>query len=101
MPQVMKIRSLNLPDPQGPAQACRGKTLPLPLLCFRIFDNSSLELVKLLGHLQTDPNDYTDTSNFFQRKLDELGKGKENLLSEGGGIISVNAHEAMFQAVTT
>jgi hypothetical protein len=25
--KVEKIRSLNLPDPQGPAQACRGKTL--------------------------------------------------------------------------
>jgi hypothetical protein len=28
VPKVKKIRSLNLPDPQGPAQACSGKTLP-------------------------------------------------------------------------
>jgi hypothetical protein len=27
-----KSGSLNLPDPQGPAQACGGKALPLPLL---------------------------------------------------------------------
>ena len=25
----MKIRNLNLPDPQGPAQACSGTALPL------------------------------------------------------------------------
>jgi hypothetical protein len=31
MPKVEKIQSLNLPDPQGPAQNCRGKTLPLPV----------------------------------------------------------------------
>jgi hypothetical protein len=29
VPKVEKLRSLNLPDPQGPAQACSGKTLPL------------------------------------------------------------------------
>jgi hypothetical protein len=28
VPKVENIRSLNLPDPQGPAQACSGKTLP-------------------------------------------------------------------------
>ena len=28
MPKVEKIRSLNLPDPQGPVQACSGKALP-------------------------------------------------------------------------
>jgi hypothetical protein len=28
VPKVEKIQSLNLPDPQGPAQACSGKTLP-------------------------------------------------------------------------
>ena len=28
VPKVEKIRSLNLPDPQGPAQACSEKTLP-------------------------------------------------------------------------
>jgi hypothetical protein len=28
VPKVEKIRSLNLPDPQGLAQACSGKTLP-------------------------------------------------------------------------
>ena len=32
VPKVEKIRSLNLPDPQGPAQACSRKTLALPLL---------------------------------------------------------------------
>jgi hypothetical protein len=26
--RIEKIRSLNLPDPQGPAQACSGNTLP-------------------------------------------------------------------------
>jgi hypothetical protein len=31
MPKVEKIRSLNLPDPEGPAQACSGKTLPTSL----------------------------------------------------------------------
>jgi hypothetical protein len=31
LPKVMKIRSLNLPDPQGPAEACSGKTLSLPI----------------------------------------------------------------------
>jgi hypothetical protein len=31
--KVEKIRSLNLPDPHGPVQACNGNTLPLPLLC--------------------------------------------------------------------
>jgi hypothetical protein len=30
-PEVEKIRSVNVPDPQGPAQACSGRTLPLPL----------------------------------------------------------------------
>jgi hypothetical protein len=30
VPKVEKIRSLNLPDPQGLAQTCNGKTLPLP-----------------------------------------------------------------------
>ena len=30
VPKVEKIRSLNLPEPLGPAQACSGKTLPLP-----------------------------------------------------------------------
>ena len=30
VPKVEKIRSFNLPDPQGPAQACSGKTLLLP-----------------------------------------------------------------------
>ena len=29
--KVKKIRSLNLPDPQGLSQACSGQTLPLPL----------------------------------------------------------------------
>jgi hypothetical protein len=29
VPKVEKIRSLNLPDSQGPAQACSGKPLPL------------------------------------------------------------------------
>jgi hypothetical protein len=29
VPEVEKIRSLNLPDTQGPAQACIGKTLPI------------------------------------------------------------------------
>jgi hypothetical protein len=29
VPKVEKIRSLNLPDHQGPAQASSGKTLPL------------------------------------------------------------------------
>ena len=29
VPKVEKIRSLNLPDPQGPVQACSGKALPL------------------------------------------------------------------------
>ena len=28
LPKVEKIRSLNLPYPQGPVQACSGKTLP-------------------------------------------------------------------------
>jgi hypothetical protein len=28
VPKVEKIRSLNLPDPQGPVQACNGKPLP-------------------------------------------------------------------------
>jgi hypothetical protein len=28
VPKVEKIWSLNLPDPQGPAQACSGKPLP-------------------------------------------------------------------------
>jgi hypothetical protein len=32
MPEVEKIQSLNLPDPQGPFQACSGKTLPLPVI---------------------------------------------------------------------
>ena len=31
VPKVEKIRSPNLPNPQGPAQACSGKTLPLPV----------------------------------------------------------------------
>ena len=31
VPKVEKIRSFNLPDPQGPAKTCSGKTLPLPL----------------------------------------------------------------------
>jgi hypothetical protein len=31
VPKVMKIQSLNLPDPQGPVQACSGTTLPLHL----------------------------------------------------------------------
>ena len=31
VPKVEKIWSLNLPDPQGPSQACIGKTLPLPI----------------------------------------------------------------------
>jgi hypothetical protein len=30
VPKVEKIRSLNLPDPQGPAQASSGRTLPVP-----------------------------------------------------------------------
>jgi hypothetical protein len=34
VPKVEKIRSLNLPDLQGPAQACSGKPLPLPLLWY-------------------------------------------------------------------
>ena len=29
VPKVEKIRSLNLLEPQGPAQACSGKTLPV------------------------------------------------------------------------
>jgi hypothetical protein len=29
VPKVEKIRRLDLPDPQGPVQACSGKTLPL------------------------------------------------------------------------
>jgi hypothetical protein len=32
VPKVEKIRSLNLPDPQGPAEACSGKTLPLIII---------------------------------------------------------------------
>jgi hypothetical protein len=28
VPKVEKIRSLNLPDPQGPTQACSGKNVP-------------------------------------------------------------------------
>jgi hypothetical protein len=31
VPKVDKIRNLKLQDPKGPAQARRGKTLPLPL----------------------------------------------------------------------
>ena len=30
--KVEKIRSFNLPDSQGPSQACSGKKLPLPIL---------------------------------------------------------------------
>ena len=29
VPKVEKMRSPNLPDPKGPAQACSGKTLPI------------------------------------------------------------------------
>jgi hypothetical protein len=36
VPKVEKIRSLSLPDPQGPAQACNGKTLPLPLALYGV-----------------------------------------------------------------
>jgi hypothetical protein len=32
MPKVEKIRGLNLPDPQGPSQACIGKTLPFTFI---------------------------------------------------------------------
>ena len=33
VPEVMKIRSLNLPDPQVPVQACSRNTLPSPFYC--------------------------------------------------------------------
>jgi hypothetical protein len=32
-----RSRGLSLLEPQGPAQACSGKTLPLPLLCVNCF----------------------------------------------------------------
>jgi hypothetical protein len=32
--KVKKIRSLNLPNPQEPVQACSGKTLTYLLTCF-------------------------------------------------------------------
>jgi hypothetical protein len=38
-----KCGSLNLPEPQGPAQACSGRTLPLPLT----FNEYVLEVVSL------------------------------------------------------
>jgi hypothetical protein len=44
--KVEKIRSFNLPDPQGPARACSGKTLPLLQTC--IIQN--LELLSAQRH---------------------------------------------------
>jgi hypothetical protein len=32
VPKVEKIRSLNLPEPQGSVQACSGKSLPFLIL---------------------------------------------------------------------
>ena len=35
LPNVKKIQGLNLPDPQGPVQACSGTALLFALLCIR------------------------------------------------------------------
>jgi hypothetical protein len=43
VPKVEKIRSLNLPEPQGPTWACSGKTLPLYGLRVGILKSRSCE----------------------------------------------------------
>ena len=48
VPKVEKIRSLNLRDPQGPAQACSGKALPLPFLIILRDTNKKSDSVFLL-----------------------------------------------------
>jgi hypothetical protein len=46
VPKVKKIRSLNLPDPQGPAEACSGTALPLREEATRVFGKNGNILLK-------------------------------------------------------
>ena len=49
--KVEKIRSLNLPEPQEPAQACRGKISPSPSPLQIVIDQKQLENVKHFNYL--------------------------------------------------
>jgi hypothetical protein len=63
VPKVEKIRSHNLPDPQGPLQAYNRKTLPLPVHqkflklvnIFLIWNVLYVDKTKPLFHLQPVP----------------------------------------------